>query len=137
VDLRIRAEGILANLNEDSAPLTAPVSGPAGGRPGGSKGWLAAAGLIGLALTLALLGLGVWLYARRRSAAPREEAPNTLPAESPGAEVPAEPDGTPGLVAFACAECGKVIKARPEQAGKRGKCPQCGKVVNVPAGPSS
>jgi serine/threonine protein kinase len=121
VDLRVRAESLPDNL------LTSPTAGGGAGlaategnRPDESRGWLAAAGLVGLGLTLALVGLGVWGYARRRRRA----------------VAPAQAEAAP-LVAFACAECGKAIKARPEQAGKRGKCPQCGKMVIVPAAQTS
>jgi hypothetical protein len=37
-------------------------------------------------------------------------------------------------VQFACGQCGKQLAAKPELAGKRVKCPQCGQAVQVPGG---
>lgn len=34
---------------------------------------------------------------------------------------------------FRCPKCGKGIKAADEMAGKRGKCPACGQILDVPA----
>ncbi len=31
-----------------------------------------------------------------------------------------------------CWDCGKSIKVKAEFAGKKGKCPVCGKVINIP-----
>lgn len=31
-----------------------------------------------------------------------------------------------------CWGCGKSIKVKPEFAGKKGKCPVCSKVINIP-----
>jgi len=31
-----------------------------------------------------------------------------------------------------CWDCGKSIKVKPEFAGRKGKCPVCGKVINIP-----
>ena len=31
-----------------------------------------------------------------------------------------------------CWDCGKSIKVKPEFAGKKGKCPVCGKVISIP-----
>jgi predicted RNA-binding Zn-ribbon protein involved in translation (DUF1610 family) len=31
-----------------------------------------------------------------------------------------------------CLQCGKSIKVKAEAAGKKGKCPVCGKVINIP-----
>jgi predicted RNA-binding Zn-ribbon protein involved in translation (DUF1610 family) len=36
------------------------------------------------------------------------------------------------VVSFACPGCGNTIKARAALAGKKGKCPQCGKAIQVP-----
>jgi hypothetical protein len=37
-------------------------------------------------------------------------------------------------VSFACPACGKRVRARAEQAGKRVRCPHCKQAVSVPAG---
>lgn len=31
-----------------------------------------------------------------------------------------------------CLQCGKSIRVKAEFAGKKGKCPVCGKVINIP-----
>jgi len=36
------------------------------------------------------------------------------------------------MIQFKCSRCGKQLKVKDEAAGKRGKCPQCGALVNVP-----
>ena len=36
------------------------------------------------------------------------------------------------MIEFKCSRCGKQLKVKDEAAGKRGKCPQCGTVLQVP-----
>lgn len=36
------------------------------------------------------------------------------------------------MIEFACTSCGKQLKVKDEAAGKKGKCPQCGSMVEVP-----
>lgn len=36
------------------------------------------------------------------------------------------------MIEFSCSQCRKKLKVRDDAAGKRGKCPQCGAVLNVP-----
>jgi DNA-directed RNA polymerase subunit RPC12/RpoP len=31
-----------------------------------------------------------------------------------------------------CLQCGKSMKLKPEMAGRKGKCPICGKIINIP-----
>jgi DNA-directed RNA polymerase subunit RPC12/RpoP len=38
-------------------------------------------------------------------------------------------------IRFACAGCGKSISAPPDKAGQTGKCPSCGKVLQIPQSP--
>jgi hypothetical protein len=73
-------------------------------------GWLA------LALAFALVaGIGLALFRARRPAAKRPEA------------------GAPAAaVRCACAHCGKSLKAAPGLAGKRVRCPACGRATTVP-----
>jgi hypothetical protein len=40
------------------------------------------------------------------------------------------------LIIFAC-QCGAPLKARPETAGKRTKCPHCGAILTIPGGVKS
>lgn len=83
------------------------------------RGWL----LIGTALALAiLLGLGAWLYRRQsRVAIGRSRRQPAMPAEST----------TPSIF-FPCSGCGKRLKAAPDLAGKKVKCPTCAEAVRVP-----
>ncbi len=37
------------------------------------------------------------------------------------------------MIEFKCSECGKKLKVAGDAAGKRGKCPQCGAMLRVPA----
>ena len=81
---------------------------------------------IGLLVTLTLISLGAWYYVRRS----RRALPTPVPAANP--DTPALPQEAAPIVSFACPGCRKTIKARAELAGKKGKCPQCGKVLVVP-----
>ena len=36
------------------------------------------------------------------------------------------------MIEFACKHCGKRLVIPDESAGKKGKCPQCGTLVQVP-----
>ena len=115
-DLRIRAES-LPNLEAAEAKQGAKQDAQqAEAKPGlgNSTIWLAA----GLGAIL-LLGLVVAIWQRRR-------APNAVGAES----VPAtsEPART-----MACSSCGRILKVRPELAGKMVKCPQCGQALRASA----
>ncbi len=110
LELTLRGEK-LAGVAEP-VPEVPAASAP----PPGRRGWWAAGLLIGLAATLCA-GLGVWLYARQnRRAAARRPAP----------------DG--GTIPFSCPDCSRRLKVMPEQAGKRVKCPGCGKALVVPDG---
>jgi hypothetical protein len=106
-------------LDADALPDLPAGGGTAGGMLPGrlawSKAWLSAALVVGLLLTLPL---AVWLWAgrRRRAVAPE-------PARAGAAAPP---------VAFPCPGCGHNIRARPELAGKRVKCPRCARAVRVP-----
>src|SRR5262245_4875116 len=41
------------------------------------------------------------------------------------------------MIGFPCPGCGAQLKVKDELAGKRGKCPSCGKRMTVPADPSA
>ena len=43
--------------------------------------------------------------------------------------------GDPTMLLFACSACGTKVKARPDLAGKKVKCPHCGNVLTVPSEP--
>jgi RNA polymerase sigma factor (sigma-70 family) len=77
--------------------------------------------LLGLALLLSVAAAGVWLWKRRRASAP----------PAPGDSLP--PEGPADATATCrCGECGKELRVRAELAGKRLKCPACGKPVRAP-----
>jgi len=53
-------------------------------------------------------------------------------AAMPPLELPnAAPPVAPQSITFKC-RCGKSLKAAPEQAGKRARCPGCKEIVQVP-----
>jgi eukaryotic-like serine/threonine-protein kinase len=105
----------LWELGPPSAAAAAPAKA-------GGKRWLAAAGLVGLVLTVAAC---VWLFVRHghRAAGP--------------AGAPAQPPATPAPISCTCTGCGKKLKAGAHLAGKKVKCPQCGQPVLVPGARAS
>ena len=42
-------------------------------------------------------------------------------------------EGAGGMVRFCCEHCGRKISVQDKHAGKRGKCPECGTVIVIPA----
>ena len=72
------------------------------------------------------------------AAAPYSPPPPTRPEARPPQRLPQSNEQPPrvaparaSFVTFTCA-CGKTLRARPEQAGKRAKCPACGAIVLIP-----
>jgi len=108
-------------------------SGPAGAlvessQQGPKRDWLMTALLLGASMLVlfgAVAGVQV-LRRRRRPAAP-----------PPAANPPAESNPVSTAIAARCAGCGKKLKVRRELAGKKVKCPECGKAVLVPAAKAS
>jgi RNA polymerase sigma factor (sigma-70 family) len=92
--------------------------------PAGSKRWLAAVVILGLLLTPAL---AVWLYVRHSRRAGKTPAP------APVMDKRSEPAAAPAPVSFPCPGCGKLLKVKAELAGRKVKCPQCGRAVLIPA----
>jgi len=118
LDLRIRADGLVVDQGLDT-----PMASEAGG-PTRSSGWLAAGGIIGLAvLLLLLIPLGVWFRARRGGRA----------GKAPPQDGPAEGGATGAPLHFRCPACGKNLTAKAGAAGKKVKCPKCRQAVLVPA----
>ena len=115
-DFRVRADAIPnMPVSSPTAGAPAPADQSAAPAPQASgKGGLAVtlAGVIAIPL-LAAITIGSVLYLRRR--------------KTPAARKP-----VPAFVAFACPDCGNKIKVRPELAGKKIKCGQCGKAAPVP-----
>jgi len=106
-DLHIRAESL---PNVPGLPTTSlPRSG--------GKGWLAVAGILGLAFPFVL---GGWLYLRQRRRAAKTSERASV------AHQRAKPSAATPMTTFPCAACGKSLKAKAEWAGKKLKCPQYG-----------
>ena len=110
IDLRIKDLRVRA-LSPDQAREA--KGNPDAASPGRQHGWLLPALALCLIVTL-LVGLGV--FVRRRS---RQTPPPSR-------------EGAQPFVAFACAGCGKKLRAAPALAGKKVKCSQCGQPVLVP-----
>jgi hypothetical protein len=117
LDLKVRS----------ATPVADPVVAPAEGGTTRSKGWLVAAGLIGLAVLFSGIALPVVLWVRRRRRA-RKTAGR---AAVPGGQ--AKPEAAQPPVSFPCPGCGKRLKVKAELAGKSVKCPHCGKPGVVPS----
>jgi serine/threonine-protein kinase len=114
----------LWELRPPTPPAPAPAERPAAPpQKAGAKGWLAAAGLLGLALSVTL---AVWLCVRRSRRAAR------VPAGAPVPGGQARPTTSGPPIPFPCPGCGKGLKARADLAGRKVKCPQCGQAVLVP-----
>jgi hypothetical protein len=117
LDLRIRHGEVLAKsgpgpvVKPDTHAKPAPEDKSipdAEARP--SRGWLTAILLVGLGLAVLLaFAIAGFIFLRSRNAAPTEPA-----------------------ATFACPECGKTLKVKPELAGKKVKCSGCGKLVVMP-----
>jgi hypothetical protein len=117
LDLKVRSDTLAAGQVFD--PEEAPRIR--------SKGWLVAAGLLGLGLLVAWVALRVCLSLRGR----RRTGKTSEPVAAPGS--PAGPGAAELPVSFACPGCGKKLRARPDRAGKKVLCPHCGKPASVPA----
>jgi serine/threonine protein kinase len=83
--------------------------------------------LLAVALLAVLaLPLSLWLYVRRNRQA------GTRSASAPVQDGQANSDAAAPSASFPCPECGKKLKGRGELAGKKVKCPHCGRAVRVP-----
>jgi hypothetical protein len=125
VDLRIRARSLHPDPVKEPVAEVAPPP-PAAEREPRSYLWLILAIGFGAVLLIAA-SAGAWFVARRRraTAAPAADAVEAPPESAPE---------TTALIAFACPECGKNLKVKALLAGKKVKCPQCGKATLVPGG---
>jgi serine/threonine protein kinase len=88
------------------------------------KGWLAGTVILGL---LMALSLGGWLFLRPRRRAGQE------PPDAVEMKQPSKPVEAARPIFAQCSECETKLKARADWAGKKVKCPKCGKAVVVPA----
>jgi DNA-directed RNA polymerase subunit RPC12/RpoP len=122
VDLRIRSRIV------PGAGVVAGVPGAAGLEKRADRGWLMAALLIGVAIVVfvSLAGAAAFFLRKRRPAV-----------QAPAGNQPAATDAASAIVVVVCAGCGTELKAKAEWAGKKIKCPQCGKAVAIPAAKAS
>src|SRR4051812_32991237 len=56
-----------------------------------------------------------------------------MPPDSLFVHTPPAAGGVSVSIAVECAHCGKQLKVKDELAGKKGKCPQCQKLIQIPA----
>jgi phage FluMu protein Com len=98
-------------LTMDDLPVVPPPTS-------GGSAFARPAFLLALALgCLLILSCGFLLYQRRRRQGGTESSARLAPSMS-----------------FRCPACGKLLKARPQLAGKRSKCPRCDTPVAIPRG---
>ena len=123
LDARFTDFNVQADRIQDHTAGTDPEPVSSSDEKAGSRGLLYVVLFGGLAVLLVVLGVGGLLFFRRRWSA-----------GEPAKSAQIVPDTNENFVTtFACEECRRAIKARSELAGKRVKCPGCGKPVVVPA----
>jgi serine/threonine protein kinase/predicted RNA-binding Zn-ribbon protein involved in translation (DUF1610 family) len=122
VDLRVRY-GITGPTKVADPVAPAPLTPGKEERKAGFSGKLALMLLFSMTLTLLVaIGLGLFLHVRRRRVGrknPQHDVHDAKPAAA-------------HLVTFACTACGKSLKSKAALAGKKVKCPQCGKALVAP-----
>jgi DNA-directed RNA polymerase subunit RPC12/RpoP len=119
LDIHIRAKELPGAPATDPAPVVA-VAVDGGAEPPPDRSWLWTALLVAFGVVVVLGGVaGVSALRRRRRLA--------VAANGPVISVAA-----PVLVSVTCAGCGKKLKAKEELAGRKVKCPHCGKSVLIP-----
>lgn len=77
------------------------------------------------------------LPARTSAPAASEPSPNVRPSTPATVFTPATGAAPAGPDVFACARCGKTLRMPPGSGGKKGKCPSCGEVFEIPIETSS
>jgi DNA-directed RNA polymerase subunit RPC12/RpoP len=120
VDLKIRAVKLTPDPVTDSPPAPA-VQEP---RPG-SRVWMTLSIAFATFLLIAILVSALLVASRRRQKA-------GAPSSAPPRELPGLPAAASASLSFPCSGCGKILKAKPELAGKKVKCRDCGKTTQVP-----
>jgi hypothetical protein len=120
-DIHIRAHA-LPNAPPTGPPPETGAVGPGAAPPVDERGWTLTTLWIGAGVAAVLVAAGgvVWWRRRRARAA--------VVANAPAANHVA-----PAFVSLTCAGCSKKFRAKESLAGKKIKCPQCGKLALVPA----
>ena len=116
-EVRIQAQA-LPNLAEMQGSAAASSEEKTGEERAKKRRRLAAEVLALVAAVGGIIALGIWPFGRHNRSG--------LVAAAPAKADPA------AVVSFACADCGKNLKAKAELVGKKVKCSQCGKGVLVP-----
>jgi serine/threonine protein kinase len=122
LDFRVRASNFVPKPDATSQGIDFPTTSEPE-RKSGPKSWLAA---LGIMVLLSFAILVVCLLVRRRRAVDSLQS-----ASIPDGEIQLKPAAP--SISMRCSGCEKTLKAKPELAGKKVKCPQCGQVVQVPA----
>jgi HEAT repeat protein len=112
-DVHIRADAFVKSA--------AAIPTPASPEEIAHSSWLIAL-VTAVSLATIVVSLGIWLLVRRH----RQSTPATQPTEGPPSSA---------TIVFACGSCGKRLKAKIANAGKKLKCPGCGTMTVFPASP--
>ncbi len=118
LDFTLRAEKLTDAADFSLDPITAASS------EAGKKGWRAIPLFLSVVFIL-FAGLAGRLYVRRR------RRPEKIPADAPASGKQVQAENVPAFAFFSCSGCGKRLKAKTALAGKKVKCPQCGKAAAV------
>jgi hypothetical protein len=108
-----------------------------------SLAWIPVSEAVAMVITLLMvIGLGVWFRVRQgRAKAIPEEEPILNQAiedkDEPILDTAIEEEEPPPPITFRCPACRRGLKARADLAGKKVKCRQCAKAVNVPGKPEA
>src|SRR5207244_3319624 len=97
---------------------TDPVIPSEKGTPSWHRGWLGAMVVAAVAVLLVLGAALIFVYVR------------WTPSRSGHTDANKEDEP---VVGFKCDECGKRLKGKAEMAGKKIKCPECGRLTVVPS----
>ncbi len=117
-DFSIRADAILGAPAPGAAAAPPALPAAADAQTKDGRIWLIAGLLVGLTvILLGVLAFGAWFLLRVKGSA--------------SARTPTVAAGT--ALSFACPNCARTLKVKPELAGKKVKCARCGKAVLTPA----
>jgi len=123
LEVSIRADRLIGN---DIAPFGVAVAERPDEPSANSPLWLfAGAGVFAVTVILAIVGVGAAMFMRQRMRSARLNAASTTKSAAKHASART-------AISFVCTECNKPIKVTPELAGRKVKCPHCGRAVPAP-----